>query len=427
MRKRFILTLLIAGILFGSYAQVKRHKNLDTKAHAVGLNENSSVSTLLKSDNVYEQGFEDLIDFSVDFSPWTTNDKDNSDTYGFEENTFPNMYEIMAFIVFNPAGTTPSLAGDIDMQPHSGQRFAASFSATIPPSNDWLISPSIQLGDNSRVNMWVKSYTDTYGLERYRVGVSTTDDNPDNFLFITSTLTAPATAWNQVSFDLSDYDNQQIYLAINCVSDDAFIFMVDDIEIETVLPVLPEPFDLLAELNESDGTVTLTWDFEESAQNGAWKISGNPSDASKMLKQNPLAFNHFKVYRNGNFIATSNISEYENQLPEQGAYEYYVTAQYDNGESSPSNTELVNWGVGITEIDEAALVLFPNPAENYVYISSDYQVQKISAYNTLGKLVLFSFPSAKSTSVDLHHLNPGIYFLRIETDEGIAKRMLIKR
>ncbi|MCK9400839.1 MAG: PKD domain-containing protein [Bacteroidales bacterium] len=81
--------------------------------------------------------------------------------------------------------------------------------------------------------MKVKSYTAQYGLERYKVGVSTTNPAPGSFTFISggTYLEAPAIEWQQKDFDLSAYNGMEIYIGIQCVSDDAFIFMLDDIEI----------------------------------------------------------------------------------------------------------------------------------------------------------------------------------------------------
>ena len=91
------------------------------------------------------------------------------------------------------------------------------------------------MDSNFCISFWVKSYNDEYGLEKYKVAVSTTTNEPDSFTVISGPdpLLAPAGAWEEVSFNLSDYDNDTVFVAINCVSEDAFIFMVDDIIIET--------------------------------------------------------------------------------------------------------------------------------------------------------------------------------------------------
>jgi len=180
--------------------------------------------------------FEAQEDFDITFDPWTVNDQDGAETYGFTDVEFPHNYEPMAFIAFNPATTTPPL-DDPELQPHGGVRFGACMASVPPPfNNDWLISPQTTLGTNSLFHFWVRSYTDQYGLEKYNVLVSTTDNNPGSFTSISGStpLLAPA-EWTHMEFDLSMYDGQTIYVAIQCVSEDAWVFMVDDISIDFVV------------------------------------------------------------------------------------------------------------------------------------------------------------------------------------------------
>lgn len=190
-----------------------------------------------KTDSLgISQDFESLQDFSLDFTPWTTIDNDSSDTYGFAGISFPHRYDTMAFIVFNPAQTDPSMENDPDIQPHGGDKFAACFSSVFPNTNDdWIISPQIVLGKNASLTFWVKSYTAEFGLEKYKVGVSTGGNNPGAFQIISgpTPLEAPATAWEKKQFSLSQFDSLAVYIGIQCVSEDAFVFMLDDIVVES--------------------------------------------------------------------------------------------------------------------------------------------------------------------------------------------------
>jgi len=184
--------------------------------------------------------FEEQADFDLTFGFWTANDVDQLTTYGFETVEFPHNYEAMAFIAFNPASTTPPMTDDPAIQPHEGVRFGACFAA-VPPeppayNNDWLISPNFAMGTSGQISMWVKSYTGDYGLEKYNVLVSTTDNDPASFTSISGTtpLEAPLD-WTEMTFDLSEFAGQNIFVAIQCVSQDAFIFMVDDISIQYIV------------------------------------------------------------------------------------------------------------------------------------------------------------------------------------------------
>ncbi|MDD2332032.1 MAG: choice-of-anchor J domain-containing protein, partial [Candidatus Cloacimonetes bacterium] len=175
-----------------------------------------------------EDGFESYANFVIEFAPWTLLDVDQSTTYGITDHTWDNDYDAQAFIIFNPTATSPAMAAGAE--PHAGDKYAACFAATTPDNNDWMIAPLLAGG--GEISFWARSYVSTYGLERFKVGVSTTGTNPNDFTFISGTgyIEAPV-EWTQYTYDLAAYDDQQIRIGINCVSHDAFFFMVDDVEV----------------------------------------------------------------------------------------------------------------------------------------------------------------------------------------------------
>jgi hypothetical protein len=156
---------------------------------------------------------------------WSYIDGDGSETYGFSGINFPGSGMPMAYIVFNP---TSAMAGGIPgLETHSGERIFASFAAVDAPNNDWIISP--QLNTPTKFSFWAKTYTPDYGLERIKVGYSTTGTAQSDFTIISagSYISVPA-AWTFYEFEIP---SSAKYVAINCVSDDAFVFMLDDLTI----------------------------------------------------------------------------------------------------------------------------------------------------------------------------------------------------
>ena len=187
------------------------------------------VVTSVEALDPYVMNFEGCADFAVDnFNPaWTTVDGDKSDIYTIQGCEFPVPESgMVGFMAFNPEATTPALG----ITAYEGERMGASFAATDGLNDDWLISPMLRMpADNASLVMQVQSYNDQYGLEKYEVCVSTTDNDPDSFTVLKSG-SAP-TDWEEVTVDLSEYAGKDIYVAIHCVSEDAFIFFVDNIEI----------------------------------------------------------------------------------------------------------------------------------------------------------------------------------------------------
>lgn len=191
----------------------------------------NSYITVTQAGASFTLDFESSANFASNFSPWTTVDVDQSTTYGFDGVTFPGSGEAMSFIAFNASATSPAVTG---ADAHGGVRQGASFAAGTPPNNDWLISPKVRPSNASwKFRVWVRSYTDSYGAERFKIGVSKTGNQPANFTTFLTTApyeTAPTT-WTLKEYSLASYINQDIYVGINCVSNDAFIFFVDDISI----------------------------------------------------------------------------------------------------------------------------------------------------------------------------------------------------
>lgn len=233
------MLVLVVSVFFinqGTFAQGKYTKTTDiVKSATPYVAAEKSADNVLMAD-MYSIDFEDEADFTFDFTPWTVVDNDLLPTYGMTGVTWPNSGDPQAFIVFNPATTDPPLTDDPEIQPHSGDKFGACLAAVPDGSNgndDWFISDMVMVGDGASFNFWAKSYTDQYGLERFNVAVSTTTPDPAEFEVISgATYVEAPIVWTEYNYDLSAYAGMEIYVAIQCVTYDAFVFMIDDLVID---------------------------------------------------------------------------------------------------------------------------------------------------------------------------------------------------
>lgn len=230
--KKQIAILFLIGFLFpiGIIAQVNRAITSPNKVEI--SNERLEIKI---QPNVVET-FESYADFSTTFSPWILYDIDGTPTYGMENVTFPNSGIAMSFIIFNPANTSPSQSADTELAAYSGSKFAACFNsipAQGPTNNDWLITSNLSLGSNSSLSFYGKSYSTQWGAEKLQVLVSTTGTEIGDFTEITSDIIQLPEDWTPYQFDLSAYDNQDVYVAFQCLSEDAFILMLDDVLVST--------------------------------------------------------------------------------------------------------------------------------------------------------------------------------------------------
>jgi len=181
---------------------------------------------------IFADGFEDHPDFATTFIPWTLRDVDNTPTLGIPDVTFPGAGNPMAYTIFNPSATTPPL---ITLIPHGGSKLAAAFASATVVSNDWMIAPRVHFGTDSAIKFYARSL-DASGIPaRFRVGVSTLPTIVvQGFSYVTGTnyLEAPGN-WTEYVYDLSAYDNQNVYIGIRCVSDSSTAFLVDDFSIHS--------------------------------------------------------------------------------------------------------------------------------------------------------------------------------------------------
>ena len=73
---------------------------------------------------------------------------------------------------------------------------------------------------------------------------------------------------------------------------------------------------------------------------------------------------------------------------------------------------------------DSTLKLYPNPATDKIYISSKKPLSALALYDVYGKLVLKKENNANS--IDVSHLNSGVYFLEVSSNsERVVKKVII--
>jgi hypothetical protein len=140
----------------------------------------------------------------------------------------------------------------------------------------------------------------------------------------------------------------------------------------------------------------------------------------------------YHVFRNDTRITTQMLTEpsyLDENLP-VGNYEYYVVAYYANGcvaDSSNHVRETVTLGFkDFKDIED--IVLHPNPTGGEFKVQSlKFKVQSIEVFDVYGRNV---FPHTANriphTVIDISHLQAGLYFVRITTEQGVVMRKVVK-
>ena len=69
--------------------------------------------------------------------------------------------------------------------------------------------------------------------------------------------------------------------------------------------------------------------------------------------------------------------------------------------------------------------MYPNPASDYIGISSDENIEKILISNTFGQLVYELEIQSNSSRIDVSFLENGLYLISIFSDKGVVTEKFI--
>jgi len=137
----------------------------------------------------------------------------------------------------------------------------------------------------------------------------------------------------------------------------------------------------------------------------------------------------WKIYQAGNTVTLSNIPfNVQNNIP--------VVLSLNlmhNPNTHTMNTQTIQYYshglVGIQEVSEEQITLYPNPAKTNVRINGVENAVRIEVYNMLGELnsTLEKQDKSGSLTLDLSGLNRGVYFVKIVGKKGanITKKLIL--
>lgn len=288
--------------------------------------------------NGYWEDFENHDDFQIN-SPgnigWQYIDGDNALTYTWAACSFPNQRQKMAFIVMNPSQTSPATDANPNYKPFSGKKMLVDFSSVDVPNNDYIISPELNFSTDFKLSFRARSYSSSYNLERIRIGYSTTGTSPSNFTWVNEGdyIELPA-QWGLYEFNIPANAR---YVTINCVSDDAFMLMIDDIFIGT----------------------------------NAIRPGVAPKKAA--ADRHLVGFN---LYRNGEKVNNEPITEirYTDTVTDYGTYDYTVSAVYSDGTESGQTAPLT------VDVPDIRLLPFEDDFDDWTLHEDKWSTVNLDGY-----------------------------------------------
>ena len=164
--------------------------------------------------------------------------------------------------------------------------------------------------------------------------------------------------------------------------------------------------------------------------------SYNPS-SGKVVLTGYSGFTAFLIeltgFSNGKF-SNGLIDKYNLQIPisysvqiEAVTYfnenDYYLSAEKNAfGKASLYSINAKTLSVGIHELSSENI--YPNPVKDFLTINSQVDLEKVEIYDYLGKMVLEDHSNEKT--IEVQHLNSGVYVLKLYSQRGSTSLKFIK-
>lgn len=380
---------------------------------------------------VFQDSFDTYDDFIIDnIGTWTMIDNDGGTSYGASSFDFTNAGYVGSFIVFNSTTTDPAATG---WEAHTGNKCLAIFdsgaSGTTTPNDDWIISEEFTADATSEVSLWIESITDSYGLERYNIYLmdGTTDADIVEKLNSGASYDEAALDWNELTYDISSHAGETLRLGIQCVSDDAFAMLIDDISIsgETVATTYNTTFNV-------DMTDSIASGYFDPATDNlfvtgsfiGWKTPGDSIPAQQLLDVDGDS-----IYT---LVRVDTVGSYQ--------YKYFKNAGWDNGEwnGDPNRTYSVvdadvtlsdEFGevptTAINELNANALV-GPNPTNGVLFINAD-ENYNVEVLDMTGRIVISTEMQNNKAEIDLTAQQAGLYIVRLSNENGATSYKVVKK
>ncbi|MCX6244246.1 MAG: T9SS type A sorting domain-containing protein [Bacteroidetes bacterium] len=109
-----------------------------------------------------------------------------------------------------------------------------------------------------------------------------------------------------------------------------------------------------------------------------------------------------------------------------GWHDVALTVTNDFGTNTMTKTSYVYvGGVGINELSQNQVTVFPNPVKNVMTVQSGSTIREIRIYNIAGQVVLTQTCQAKSVTVNTSGLTSGIYNLTTVNEKGTVNTKIV--
>jgi len=96
------------------------------------------------------------------------------------------------------------------------------------------------------------------------------------------------------------------------------------------------------------------------------------------------------------------------------------------GEIADSETTTIcTTTVGVSEAPEENLRVYPNPANDFLFIQTESSAFEIRLYDSVGRMVLNQFNSASQANLPTSNLSEGVYTLTVVSEKGTYNTQVV--
>lgn len=247
-----------------------------------------------------------------------------------------------------------------------------------------------------------------YGDTEYEIYVLVADENEEETYLVTYTFTTPSSVWSGTpALTVSRVDN----------TDDATItWTITPNENTRQFYFICDPLDDALFFQDYFDTEeeAFEYNFYDWLQTGYARYFSftREDDVTELFSQNIISY-----LLNGGTEYIEGEDYVWMALPINGNGELgdFAYGQFVYGQSSSLNdmAELMNTTV------------YPNPARDYVNVTSKVNMTKVELYNTLGQVVYSSNVNANTVNVPVSSLNNGTYFVKAYANNMVVTKKIV--
>ncbi len=331
--------------------------------------------------------------------------------------------------------TTYSVTSDKDWDCSDGSMSINGYGGN-EASDDWLISPPMNFDNFTLESLVFDSWTKYSDATFPTISAWYSTDYTGTAAPSTATWTPITTAtWSaenseiwttSTAIDLSSVNGNNVHIAFQYISTgtgggECAYWKIDNVVIsgESASTNTPPVFG------------TITYLPNEPAANVPVGVSAEITDNNQVASAN-LFWGTAPTSITNEVAMTFNQTVYSADIPGQASNaDVYFKIIAEDNEGATTESGVVNYTVSSqTAIDEATAAgfqMYPNPANEHIFVCMKTRIETITIFDASGRAVKKIEPQQEKTQISINELSQGIYFIRVESaTNSITEKLFIK-